>query len=384
MDLLRESLRQFFLFVLAKGEPRFDSRAPNLLRAEIRAAASVLRGPGRSTVNLPVSVRNAGDTLWLHELNAIGGYVMLGGHIHSARGDRVVRGAFRTALPATVAPGESVELQRQRPAADGDGALRGRAGPCGRERGLVRPDGLGDDADRRRGGTARRSRRARRLAGAARDAADACVRRAGNPRDASGPRPQRRPAHLAGARRDLDRPPGRTPPGRHRGPAGPGLPAREPRARRGARRDDRAGGAIPCPARARGLPAQARHGARAGLLVRAARVGAARDRARGARRDARQRHAGLASRNARAARRQRPAFGTGGCSALLALQVRERRQHALAPRRARAGRPRGAGRASAGRRGSAARPRLPARSAAARCPARRAGRAAPRRAPARA
>lgn len=111
MDLLRESLRQFFLFVLAKGEPRFDSRAPNLLRAEIRAAPSVLRGPGRSTVTLPISVRNAGDTLWLHELNAIGGYVMLGGHIHSARGDRVVRGAFRTALPAAVAPGESVELQ---------------------------------------------------------------------------------------------------------------------------------------------------------------------------------------------------------------------------------------------------------------------------------
>lgn len=112
MAALRDSLRRFYLFVLAKGEERYDTRAPGLLRAEIRVgAAGVLRGPGRSSVSVPVSVRNLGDTLWLSEPDPLGGYVMLAGHLHSARGDRVVRGAFRAPLPRPVPPGESVELQ---------------------------------------------------------------------------------------------------------------------------------------------------------------------------------------------------------------------------------------------------------------------------------
>lgn len=112
MEALRDSLKRFFLFVLTKGEERFDSRAPNLLRAAIVTdAAGPLRGPGRSSVSVSVTVRNVGDTLWLHEPNALGGYVLLAGHLHSTRGDRVVRGAFRTPLPHPVAPGDSVDLR---------------------------------------------------------------------------------------------------------------------------------------------------------------------------------------------------------------------------------------------------------------------------------
>ena len=111
MQELRDGLKRFYLFVLAKGAGRHDSRAPNLLRAEIRADVGTLRGAGRSSVSVPVRVRNVGDTLWLSEPDGLGGYVMLAGHLHSARGDRVVRGAFRVPLPYPVAPGQSVELQ---------------------------------------------------------------------------------------------------------------------------------------------------------------------------------------------------------------------------------------------------------------------------------
>jgi SAM-dependent methyltransferase len=271
MDALRESLRQFFLFVLAKGEPRFDSRAPNLLRAEIQTgAAGTLRGPGRGSVVLPVRVRNTGDTLWLHEPNALGGYVMLGGHLHSARGDRVVRGAFRTALPGSVGPGQSVEFALSVPL------------PAELGRYVVELDLVDENVawfGQTGSATTRIDVEVERLAEA--DEPDAWrLRRAGDPRDSPDPRRQHRPANLAGSGRARDRAACRAPAGRRRRLAGAGLPAHEPPARRAGRRDHRAGGALPRPARARDLPAQARHGARAGLLVRAARVAAACARAR--------------------------------------------------------------------------------------------------------
>ncbi len=109
---LQRSLRNFFLVTLHKGEEVRDSRNPSRLRAalELSSAEGPLRGEAGSLLALRLLVRNEGDTLWRHEIDAAGGYVMLSGHLLDAEGRLVRHGFFRTPLPRGVAPGESIEI----------------------------------------------------------------------------------------------------------------------------------------------------------------------------------------------------------------------------------------------------------------------------------
>jgi SAM-dependent methyltransferase len=112
MEILREDLRHFYVFVLLKGEPRHDSRNPKSLRAEITvSSAARLRGRASTYVPFGVTVRNTGDTVWLHEVTPVGGYVMLGGHLFGEDGRLVSRGHLRAELPRELAPGETAELE---------------------------------------------------------------------------------------------------------------------------------------------------------------------------------------------------------------------------------------------------------------------------------
>jgi len=97
---------------LLKGEPRHDSRNPRGLKAEITpAVCGRLAGRASSHVTFSVTVRNAGDTVWLHEITPVGGYVMLGGHLFGSDDRLVSRGHLRAELPRDVAPGESAEIE---------------------------------------------------------------------------------------------------------------------------------------------------------------------------------------------------------------------------------------------------------------------------------
>jgi SAM-dependent methyltransferase len=113
MDVLRDSLRHFYLFVLTKGEPRFDSRNPRRLRATISvpAESAVLRGPAGAKRTFHAQIHNTGDTLWLHALHPAGGYVGLGGHLLDEARDVLARGYARALLPRDVPPGEIVDLE---------------------------------------------------------------------------------------------------------------------------------------------------------------------------------------------------------------------------------------------------------------------------------
>lgn len=115
LQLLRENLRHFFIMALAKGEGRRDSRNPGLLSAAIEPLQRQLGGVAARTLPLRVRVTNTGDTLWLHEQNAVGGYVMLGGHLLNERREPIGRGFLRAALPRDVAPLEAVELEASLP-----------------------------------------------------------------------------------------------------------------------------------------------------------------------------------------------------------------------------------------------------------------------------
>jgi SAM-dependent methyltransferase len=114
---LERSLRNFFLVTLEKGAEARDSRNPGKLAAalEVLSPGGELRGEAGALLPLTVRVRNDGDTLWRHEQDAAGGYVMLSGHLLDGEGRIVRHGFFRTPLPRGVAPGETVELVAEVP-----------------------------------------------------------------------------------------------------------------------------------------------------------------------------------------------------------------------------------------------------------------------------
>lgn len=109
---LQEALRQFLIVVLSKGDEVYDSRFPNELRAEIEQIDGGVGLRGRNGTVLPVRLRvhNRGDTVWRHEIDEVGGYVMLSGHLRDAHEETLTRGFIRTPLPCTVPPGGSVDL----------------------------------------------------------------------------------------------------------------------------------------------------------------------------------------------------------------------------------------------------------------------------------
>ncbi len=111
IHVLRDDLRHFYVFILTKGAPVFDSRNPRELKAEISVLhEGPLLGRASERVRLPVRVRNVGDTIWLHELTPYGGYVSLGGHLLNEQGEHLTTGFARALLPRSVRPGESVEF----------------------------------------------------------------------------------------------------------------------------------------------------------------------------------------------------------------------------------------------------------------------------------
>ena len=112
IDNLRRGLSECYIFALAKGRERIDSRSPHELRAKIALLGpAAVGGPAGGDVVVPVRVRNAGDTLWLHDEAPTGGYVRLGGHLLDATRATIDWNFLRVGLPADVPPGASVSLE---------------------------------------------------------------------------------------------------------------------------------------------------------------------------------------------------------------------------------------------------------------------------------
>jgi SAM-dependent methyltransferase len=103
--------------LLYKGDPTPTTRHPKFVNARIRVTASSC---GETTaVGLPVSltveVTNTGDTRWLADEQADGGWTRLGAHLYrlddvQAEATLVDFDWFRAGLPGDVASGETVTL----------------------------------------------------------------------------------------------------------------------------------------------------------------------------------------------------------------------------------------------------------------------------------
>ena len=91
-----------------------DSRNPGVLRAEITARDALPRRVGASTkLNVPITIRNAGDTLWLSGQTVRAGVVMPGVRVMDARGKIVSELHGHPMLPRAVPPGRAVALDVQ-------------------------------------------------------------------------------------------------------------------------------------------------------------------------------------------------------------------------------------------------------------------------------
>jgi hypothetical protein len=93
------------VLVFRKGSRPVDSRTPQRLKAEI--AATLTRDAARVTGT--VSVRNAGDTIWLGADNQVG-YVQLGLRLLDADRHPVDLEFGRVMLPGDVTPGKEIDL----------------------------------------------------------------------------------------------------------------------------------------------------------------------------------------------------------------------------------------------------------------------------------
>jgi SAM-dependent methyltransferase/uncharacterized protein YbaR (Trm112 family) len=99
------------LLLKKKGTRVFTSKGPNILNARIEPH---LRGGdprAGEPYALTLSVRNTGDTLWLHKTVDGIGEVRIGVQLKSAERVLLNENYHRIALPRDVAPGESVELE---------------------------------------------------------------------------------------------------------------------------------------------------------------------------------------------------------------------------------------------------------------------------------
>ncbi len=112
MNHMIDSLKQFHLLILLKGQPTRDSRNPGVLRARITVPEGTrLSGRAGTLVGFTMQVENTGDTTWLAAENRVtGGYVGVGGHLLDAAGNTIRIGCLTERLPRDVAPGERVSV----------------------------------------------------------------------------------------------------------------------------------------------------------------------------------------------------------------------------------------------------------------------------------
>lgn len=121
---VQTSLRNFYLMILPKGEPRWDSRNPRKLAATIEPRTIAFAARAADHVELDVRIQNIGDTLWLRRESNLGGQVRLGGHLLSAGGETLKLGHAYASLTRDVAPGESIDLHIRIPTPERPGRYR--------------------------------------------------------------------------------------------------------------------------------------------------------------------------------------------------------------------------------------------------------------------
>ena len=93
----------------------YDSEFPNVLRADVRVVDQSLPESvdAGETVQVTVSLKNVGDTLWLAQRTLGGGFVTLGAKVSDANKHLLSNVLKRSLLPKDVAPGQRIVMKHQ-------------------------------------------------------------------------------------------------------------------------------------------------------------------------------------------------------------------------------------------------------------------------------
>jgi SAM-dependent methyltransferase/uncharacterized protein YbaR (Trm112 family) len=104
------------LMAVKPGTRTFTSRAPNYLFAALTPERTELEMTAGRQAELPFSVKNIGDTVWLSRTPDGLGRVRIGFQLLNAEGGLIDEHYLRVPLPSDVAPGETVDLVARLPA----------------------------------------------------------------------------------------------------------------------------------------------------------------------------------------------------------------------------------------------------------------------------
>ena len=98
------------VFFLHKGELRLDSRGHDGLAHRMSVHPETVSSRGGDPVTLTFTITNTGTADWLHQGAHIFGLVRLACHLYDEHGALLNLDHFRSELPKSVAPGETVRM----------------------------------------------------------------------------------------------------------------------------------------------------------------------------------------------------------------------------------------------------------------------------------
>jgi uncharacterized protein YbaR (Trm112 family)/SAM-dependent methyltransferase len=104
------------LMAVKPGKRIFTSRGPNYLFASVTPGRTELEMKAGRKAEIPFTVRNEGDTVWLSRTPDGIGRVRIGFQLQSADGALLNEHYLRVPLPRDLAPGEEIELVAKLPA----------------------------------------------------------------------------------------------------------------------------------------------------------------------------------------------------------------------------------------------------------------------------
>ena len=98
------------VFFLHKGALRLDSRGHDGLAHQMSVHPEAVSSPHGEPVTLTFTITNAGAAHWLHQGPEIFGLVRLASHLYDQHGALLNLDYFRSELPRSVSPGETIHM----------------------------------------------------------------------------------------------------------------------------------------------------------------------------------------------------------------------------------------------------------------------------------